>query len=339
MEEEVAAVRKETQADIRKTLRNECGLQLRKPDSPPDRPAYVNIPVEILPGCPRGFKTLEIEVSEEAVKEALLFANYRDDLEKIARGAPGILKLHSELASKKQPGPVGLPIPTRDEVERVGNWAQTLLARLNKTVETIIRRILMVDEDPMGAYCHSKPNPKFAPTELPSPRIELYWAVIGLVAKLRGWNVGDLAIKVFTHELAHAFTQLGFDIDGKDWPEEKFAKTNKFVKEGLAQYYTHRTLEHLASKDKRRYDGAFRVYEKLWPKQPAAYRVHRTWLERKYSPETVRHAMLGLRRSGETTWRQFELRLSHAKNDWRSKENHPRRAPPQMGGRSETMQH
>lgn len=345
------AVRKETQADIRKTLRNECGLQLRKPDSPPNRPSYIHIPVKILPGCPHGFENLEIEVSKEVVEEALLFADYRDNLEKIASGAPGILGLHSKLTSEKRPGSVDLPTPTQDEIERIGNWARALLARLNQTAEIITRRILLVDEDPMGTYCYSKPNPKSAPAEPPSPRIELYWAVIGLLAKLRGWNVGDLAIKVFTHELAHAFTQLGFDIDGKDWPREKFAKAEKFVKEGLAQYYTHRTLEHLASKDKRRYGGAFRVYEKLWPKQPAAYRVHRAWIESpepkpqgenptpRYSPEVVRHAMLGLRRSDETTLRQFERRLSHAKNDLRPKEPHPRRMPPRLGTRSETGQH
>ena len=38
--------------------------------------------------------------------------------------------------------------------------------------------------------------------------------VIGLVSEWLGCAVEDLAIVVLTHELAHAYTQLGADIEG-----------------------------------------------------------------------------------------------------------------------------
>ncbi len=41
--------------------------------------------------------------------------------------------------------------------------------------------------------------------------------VIGLVSEWLGCAVEDLAIVVLTHELAHAYTQLGADIEGLRW--------------------------------------------------------------------------------------------------------------------------
>lgn len=64
--------------------------------------------------------------------------------------------------------------------------------------------------------------------------IEVYWAVIGLVAALLDVRIEDLTTVVLTHELAHAYTHLGYDIDGANWPGQCFAKTESVLKEGLA---------------------------------------------------------------------------------------------------------
>ena len=53
--------------------------------------------------------------------------------------------------------------------------------------------------------------------------IRLYWGVIGLVSEWLGCVVEDLAIVVLTHELAHAYTQLGADIEGRRWAAPSFA--------------------------------------------------------------------------------------------------------------------
>ena len=50
---------------------------------------------------------------------------------------------------------------------------------------------------------------------------------------------------VLTHELAHAYTQLGADIDGRRWAAASFAKAETELKEGLAQYYTERVLRRV----------------------------------------------------------------------------------------------
>ena len=101
VEKEVEAACKEAQRDIRTTLRDECRLQLRKPEieiaEPPRGPAYIRVPVKILPGCPAGVAHVAIDTSTEAIKEALLLASHRDDLEKIATGGPGASELHKKL--------------------------------------------------------------------------------------------------------------------------------------------------------------------------------------------------------------------------------------------------
>ena len=321
IEKEVDAVRQEAQPDIKATLRNECRLQLRKPDMPsprdesdakPSGPSYVRIPVNVLPGCPEGVKHVEIDTSSTTIKEALLIASHREDLEKIATGGPGALALHEKLEGSSL-SLINRPSLNSSSVKAITMWARACLAWLNKTAATITHRILLVDEDCMGAYHYHQPE-ETEETVLPVSRIELYWAVIGLVAKLHGWSVRSLAITVLTHEWAHAFTHLGLDIDEKYWSTDSFTETEKFVKEGLAQYYTHQTLASLADRNERLYGSAFLVYDRLWPKQDAAYQAHRPWIDR-YKSEHVRHAMLGLRQSGEITLKEFECRLANAKND------------------------
>lgn len=309
VEEEAKAAHEKTLAEIKKTLQNECKLQLLKPGAKPSVRSHFRLPVEFLPGCPVGFENVEINASSEAIEEALLLASHRDDLKKISDGGPGALVLHEKLASQSWDKPNSPSSPDSTNIEAVTMWAKTLLARLDETADKITRGILLVKGDCMGAYyCH------------PPVRIELYWAVIGLIAKLHGWEAHDLAIKVLAHELAHAYTQLGVDTDGECWPAEKYAQTDLYVAESLAQYYTHRALEHLAHKDDELYGEAFRIYEELCPKQHDAYQVHRAWIDND-SPEIVRQAMLGLRRNGETNREQLANRLSDTRNTWNLSRN------------------
>jgi hypothetical protein len=109
-----------------------------------------------------------------------------------------------------------------------------------------------------------------------------------------GCTVEDLAIVVLTHELAHAYTQLGADIEGYRWAAPAFANAETALKEGLAQYYTDRVLNRL----ERRYAGALNVYQTMLPGQPEPYRAHKAWVK-DFSPEAVRRAMLEVRR-----WRE-----------------------------------
>ena len=132
-----------------------------------------------------------------------------------------------------------------------------------------------------------------------------------------GCSVEDLTVVVLTHELAHAYTQLGADIEGRRWPAPAFTRAETGLKEGLAQYYTDRVLRRL----ERRYGGALKVYETMLPGQPEAYRTHERWLTDS-SPEAVRRAMLEVRRWKEGKLCEFNSRLDKAREQL-----HPRARP------------
>jgi hypothetical protein len=137
--------------------------------------------------------------------------------------------------------------------------------------------------------------------------ISIYWGIIGLVAEWLPCKVEDLTIVALTHELAHAYTQLGADIEGRRWSALQFAQTDVALKEGLAQYYTHQVLKRLDA----RYAGALKVFEAMLPKQHEIYRTHKPWVE-DHSPEAVRRALIEVRRWKEKTVENFQRRLTQA---------------------------
>ena len=304
VEQEVVTTYKRTQTTIKNALRVESELQLQNTKTLSGKNFRVQIPIEVFSGCPAGLEHVEIEMSPEQVDEALLLARYRDDLEKVAEGGLGLAELYGKLIHKDRRCLDASGKLDASSIKATAEWAQTCLARLNEMAQKIMHEIFWVREDVMGAY-HC----------FPSTRIDLYWGVIGLVARLQGWKVQDLVVKVLTHELAHAYTQLGIDIDGEYWHAEDFKKVDLPVVEGLAQYYTHRVLERLSGKNNHLYAGAFSVYESLLEYQSSDYQTHCNWIK-VHTPETVRYAMLGLRRNKETKLEQFERRLSDVHTDF-----------------------
>jgi hypothetical protein len=142
-----------------------------------------------------------------------------------------------------------------------------------------------------------------------SASIHLYWGVIGLVARALAISVEGLTVKVLAHELAHAYTHLGADIDGHRWDNEDFYNTKRIVKEALAQYYTHQLVGRL----KARMPEAQEAYEQLLPHQPADYKVQERWIKDGASAEHVRLAMVLFRRNGASTLEEFEELLDDAK--------------------------
>jgi hypothetical protein len=128
----------------------------------------------------------------------------------------------------------------------------------------------------------------------------VYWAVIGLVAVLLDVKIEDLAAVVLAHELAHAYTHLGYDIDGKNWDGEGFATTESKLKEGLAQYYTQAVCARL-----RQMPDCLDAYETLLKEQPEPYQTHVHWVE-EFTPEEVRRAMIETRRQGKGNLQSFQ---------------------------------
>lgn len=175
----------------------------------------------------------------------------------------------------------------------------------------ILKKIFAIHEDVLGLYSYRvfSENGTVANDQNPqNVRCDLYWAVIGLVSKVLGVSVEALTVKVLAHELAHAYTHIGMDADGKSWAAHAFSKTERGLKEGLAQYYTVRVLDRLA----RQLPTAKDAYEKLLPHQASEYHTHVSWLDR-YQPEEVRDAMLATRRKGVGTVDGFNAALEEAR--------------------------
>jgi hypothetical protein len=156
---------------------------------------------------------------------------------------------------------------------------------------------LLADKDQalLGIYDYSGADPK----------IEMYWGVLGLVARDLDVSVEDLTCVVLAHEYAHAFTHVGTDANDASWETSRFAGAAHEVKEGLAQYFTELTCRQIKVR------GAYAAYEKLVEQQPPAYRVHLEW---KVKPEIVRLAMMKMRRiqGGDLSLALFSRLLTEA---------------------------
>ena len=117
--------------------------------------------------------------------------------------------------------------------------------------------------------------------------------------------VEDLAAVVLAHEaLAHAYTHLGRDIDGRRWEVQAFRDSDHALKESLAQYYTARVCRRLLAHA----PGCHAVYEELLPHRPRAYQAQVPWLA-DFTPEEVRYAMIAVRREASASLAEFERRL------------------------------
>lgn len=82
-----------------------------------------------------------------------------------------------------------------------------------------LKTVLAVRDDFLGVYVYeyNRHDPFADEHTVNRASIRIYWGVVGLVAEWMGCAVEDLAIVVLAHELAHAYTQLGADIEGRRW--------------------------------------------------------------------------------------------------------------------------
>ncbi|MBI2924648.1 MAG: hypothetical protein HYY24_02965 [Verrucomicrobia bacterium] len=298
-EARVKKARDATRGLIQEILRSECRLQLRTEQSNRKGEPAVQVPVEVVPGLPA---VLENVTFPDNLALCLILSRYRVSLEQAEQGLAGLQGLIQELQRAPQwAGLVRSGEPAARETEQL---VKSLLDLLNK--EDPLKHLLGVEEDVLGAYIYQL-HGLFLDDHPNAARIELYWAVIGLTAQWLAATPEDLTVLVLAHELAHAYTQLGADIDGRRWPVSAFAGTEKHVKEGLAQYYTERVLDRRQDKC----PGAWKAYVDLLPRQPDAYRAHKPWID-DHTPEAVRLAMLEFRRSKQTKLADFQSRLTAA---------------------------
>lgn len=296
VEERVRAARDRSRIVLRDAIRAECRLTM-KTDAE-DTGASAQVPIEVAAGYPEALRRVSFP---DELRHILLLTRYRRSLTEAESGTAGLLELHAAL--RQLPNSADWARLDPAAISTTRNWTMDMLHRLE--AHDPVGQVLMVNEDIMGAYLYRADiQDEFATN---NARIALYWCVIGLVSDWLGCSVEDLTIVVLAHELAHAYTQLGADIEGRRWPSYHFGNAETALKEGLAQFYTMRALQRLQI----RFPGAITTFETLLAKQPGPYHAHEPWVEQ-FSPEAVRQAMLEVRRWREETLDQFNERLHRA---------------------------
>lgn len=308
VETRVRRVRDQARSVLQEALRTECRLVMRSPEETGDNRHGAQVPVEVVPGHPAVLKDITFP---DDLKLIMLLSRYRAILEEAQSGTKGMLRLREEL--QRRPDSAQWVKANEPDLKSIANWAESLLKILDQ--HDPLKTILAVREDYLGVYRYDARDIFADEHTINRASIYIYWGVIGLVAEWKGCTVEDLTIVVLTHELAHAYTQLGADIEGRRWPAAVFAKAETGLKEGLAQYYTERVLHRL----EKRYSGALEVYKAMLPQQPDDYRTHELWVKDFY-PEAVRLAMLEVRRWQEGKLKDFNRRLEAAQ-----KGLHPKR--------------
>lgn len=182
-------------------------------------------------------------------------------------------------------------------VAEVDRFLQGMVARIDNA--NVVQRILEIDEDYLGIYESTHR----------SGTIGIYWGLIALCASRLGVSMEALALKVLAHEYSHALSHLGMDANGNHWELDSFHHADRFVKEGLANYFSWCALKSI---DDWWTQEALRALEAIWPLQPPPYREFDIWRNSiKASQETVRNALRKARQIDNVSRDGFQELLGH----------------------------
>jgi hypothetical protein len=298
-EERVERTRSRTNQQIRDALRHEMALRLnrRGGDEKAGSSIAAGVKVSVLPGLPLPLQKRELPPDTWLASQ---LATWQHSLRQLHQSSGDCQKLVAILSTDRRGAAV--VAGAGQHLEAVHRLADTLLREAAKF--NLVKWILEVEEDVLGAYFYQTRSLFDASVDA---RIELYWGVIGLVAMALGVTIEDLTVAVLAHELAHAYSHLGYDIDGQQWASGSFAKSDKGLKEGLAQYYGFAACNRLA----RIAPGSSTAFDELLKRQPSAYQTQKPWLE-KATLEEVRLAMIETRRKQIGRLSEFTASLSDA---------------------------
>lgn len=283
---------------LRETIRSETRLSLysgRDNGVPEkrDKQTTTKIPIKMDIAYPRQLEALEIP---EEFKLAALLSPIRPDLIKLKESAGEVISFIVEY----QDNPHILNY-CGGAICYAGDEANELL---NITEHyDFAKEILQIDNNILGHYRFTPKSMYEENFSSGEASISLYWGVIGLIAKTLGVDIHALTAVVLAHELAHAYTHLGYDINGHRWNDESWRFSEPALIEGLAQYYTERTMFKLQQMIPRGYEA----YLKLLEKQPRDYQTHKRWItQMKADPEAIRLTLISLRRGAPIELPHFD---------------------------------
>jgi hypothetical protein len=268
---------------IREALRRETRLSLHRRDDSTGKDDNVLVPVSVCPGLPEALWPKDDKIGDE-YELALLLAPHRQIIVALASSSEAaISELLPTLSGPKFAGM--LPPEFKKDLSSVKQYAQFLVDKLKEF--DLTKFVLAVNKDVLGIYRYRVAKQ----IDDPQPKIELYWGVIGLIARDLGIEVEPLTCVVLAHELAHAYTHLGSDADEEYWSTIGFSVSAPEVVEGLAQYYGWLVCKRVNEV----LPGTLNAYDSLLKKQSGPYRAHEAWTK-EFTAEHVRLAMLHTRR-------------------------------------------
>jgi len=264
---------------LRDYLRNETGLRLSVGE---DKRA---VPVRISGGLPLPLNQVLEELSDPTVW--YLYLQRRT----ISSATVGLDLVSTGYGVVESWFENGLPA-SQDDVDRTLQLFKKLEGWLNAL--ELLKKIGAIEQDILGAYFFR------------IPEVRLYWMVIGLIAGALQVSVEALTFVVAAHELAHAYTHLGRDIDGRRWDVDVFSRTDSKIVEGLAQFYTRMICEKI----KDRFPAAVDAYTRLVAIQTGPYRAHLDWGGTEDSTgEVVRFAMIEARSRNIEHYGEYQKEL------------------------------
>ena len=277
-EDRVKRLVKHANMAVRDQIRSETGLRMVDPDGATRSGA----PVSVVDGFSPAFAGLVAD-NPDPVLWALVSGQSR--LGRLVDGLNFLLGLWPRLSKwERLPESLSDAEPALARTREVADELQEVVV-----AQKLIEKMKKINEDTLG--CYRVENGK--------SRVEIYWMPIAIVASMLEIHIEDVALVVLAHELAHAYTHLGRDIDGKEWDQRGFFASDKSVTEGLAQFYAMA----VSSKLWQRYPLAGRAFDKLLTLQSGPYLAHQDW-KKLYSgngAETVRFAMLVARSKGKVS--------------------------------------
>jgi hypothetical protein len=187
--------------------------------------------------------------------------------------------------------------------------------------EEVRQQIRQIHKDILGVY-------RFAAGM--ASQVELFWMPIAMVAAMLDVRIEDLTVVVLAHELAHGYTHIGWDIDGVQWTDVGFAKSDLHIVEGLAQFYTEVVANRISS----RTPGALVAYQRLLTLQSGPYKAHLEWLkdDPNQKGETIRFAMVSARSRGEVKLDDWSASLTDTRKTLRRSRGSSRKKPDDENG-------
>ncbi|TXI81791.1 MAG: hypothetical protein E6Q44_03645 [Flavobacteriales bacterium] len=181
----------------------------------------------------------------------------------LERSVRGLSLIGTHLQGISAHVPLKHPIP---QIRESLNDDRDLIAKVLAVLEEKIdlpRRLVGINRDVLGAYYF-----KFG-------AIRIYWMPITLLSLTTKLSIEAITFVTLAHELAHAYSHVGKDIDGSSWETDHFASRDIELIEGIAQYYAERVCRCVEEK----FPDAIKCFEAILAHQANEYTAYKTWVE------------------------------------------------------------